>query len=256
MQLVTLTTDLGKDDYFVALLKAELLSTLGEQVRFIDISHSIDSQDIQQAAFFLKTAYSKFPKATIHISCVYSYYASDYEVIAFFKNNHFFIGPNNGIFSLLFPDLTEEDVFKVDLPEKDVNKLVAHAAACIKNNLFPNEMGPQLPLLNRKLKLQPVTTNANIRATIIHVDHFGNLTLNVDKLTFENVRKERRFELFYKQHDPIKKVSKHYGDVPVGDVLCLFNSANLLEIAVNMSKASELLGISKNETVQIYFYDI
>jgi len=255
MQLITLTTDLGKDDYFVALLKAEVLSFAGVDVKFIDVSHSVDSQDIQQAAFFLRTTYDKFPPGTIHISCVYSYYSSNYEIIAFEREGYYFMGPNNGLFSLLFPDLREEDVYKVEHQNQEVNKLIAHAVACIRNNLFPDEMGSKLQQLNTRLALQPVTTNANIRATIIHIDHFENLILNVSREVFERVRKGRRFEVFYKQHEPIAKISEHYGDVPVGDVLCLFNSADLLEIAINMGKASSLLSLQKNETVQIYFYE-
>ncbi len=255
MQLITLTTDLGKDDYFVALLKAEVLSFAGMDTTFIDVSHSIDSQDIQQAAFFLKTTYGKFPKGTIHISCVYSYYSSKYEIIAFERDGFYFMGPNNGLFSLLFPDLKKEEVYKVEHDTHEVNKLIGHAVACIRNNLFPNEMGSQVKQLNTKLALQPVTTSTNIRATIIHIDHFDNLILNVSRDVFEKVRKGRRFEVFYKQHEPIGKISKHYGDVPVGDVLCLFNSADLLEIAINMGKASSLLSLQKNETVQIYFYE-
>jgi len=255
MQLVTLTTDLGKDDYFVALLKAEVLSFAGMDIGFIDVSHSVDSQDIQQAAFFLKTTYHKFPKGTIHVSCVYSYYNSNFEIIAFKKDGYYFMGPNNGLFSLLFPDLTEDEVYKVEHDSHEVNKLIAHAIACIRNDLFPNEMGSKLEQLNTRLALQPVTTSSNIRATIIHIDHFENLILNVSRAVFEKVRNGRRFEVFYKQHEPIAKISKHYGDVPVGDVLCLFNSADLLEIAINMGKASSLLSLQKNETVQIYFYE-
>lgn len=255
MQLITLTTDLGKDDYFVALLKAEIFSTIGNAVQFIDVSHSVDSQDIQQAAFFINTTYQKFPKGSIHIACVYSYYSSNYEIIAFKKNEHFFIGPNNGVFSLLFPDLEEQDVYSIHLDTKEVNKIIAHGVACIKNNLFPEEIGSPVASFNTKLALQAVTTNSNIRATIIHIDHFENLVLNVSKDLFDKQRKGRRFEIFYKQHDPINKISAHYGDVPVGDTLCLFNSANLLEIAINMGKASSLLSLNKNETVQIYFYD-
>jgi len=253
MNIVTLTTDLGTEDYFSAMLKAEILTAAGNDHFFVDISHNIAAHDIQQAAYFLQTSYSKFPQGTIHVAFVYSYYNPAFEYIAFYKNGHFFIGPNNGLFSLLFDDLTEEDVYLVEFDDRNANRLVAHAVACIKNNLFPDELGRHPTTFNRKLSLRAVITNNNIRATVIHKDHFDNVVLNVTKANFEKMRDGRNFELFYKQSDPITRLSKHYGDVAVGDVLCLFNSADLLEIAVNMGKAGTYLGLNKNETVQIYF---
>jgi S-adenosylmethionine hydrolase len=151
--------------------------------------------------------------------------------------------------------LESNHCYHIDFEKEDINSKIAHACGCICNDLFPNEIGSPLQSLNKKLTLQAVTTASNIRATIIHVDAFKNVILNVNKDMFESVRKGRRFELFYQQHDPITKISSHYSDVPVGDVLCTFNSVGLLEIAINMGAGSTSLNLKKGETIQIYFYD-
>ena len=254
-RIITITSDLGNTDYFVALLKGAIYNVLPEGIQLCDISNHIDPHDIQQAAFFLGASYSRFPENSIHIAKVYSYYSRQPEFIAFKQNGHFFIGPNNGLFSLIFPELESSDCQLIQFDSDDINTQIAHACACISKGLFPEEIGIPLEKLNKKLTLQAVTTSSNIRATIIHVDHFQNVILNVTKESFESVRKGRRFELFYQQHDPITKISEHYSQVPVGDVLCTFNSVGLLEIAINMGKGSGSLNLKKGETIQIYFYD-
>jgi len=254
-RIITITSDLGNTDYFVALLKGSLYSVIPQGVTLCDISNNIDPHDIQQAALFLGSSYTRFPEGSIHIAKVFSYYSKNPQYICFEQNGHYFIGPNNGIFSLIFPELESEDCQQIQMDTKDINAKIAHACACICNNLFPDEVGPKLAKLNKKLTIQAVTTSSNIRATIIHVDHFQNVILNVNKDTFEAVRKGRRFELFYQQHDPITSISEHYSQVPVGDVLCTFNSVGLMEIAINMGSGSSSLNLNKGETIQIYFYD-
>ena len=252
-RVITLTTDLGRSDYFVALMKGELYSFVGTDIQLCDISHLVTPHDIQQAAFFIDVTFRKFPKGSIHVAKISSYYSNEYELICFEKEGHYFIGPNNGVFSLIFPELNEQEVYSVKLEDANINKLIGHACACIVNNLFPDEVGPHPKGINQKLALQAVVTDKNIRATVIHIDTFKNVILNVSKEKFEAVRKGRRFEIFYQQHDPITRISKHYSEVPVGDVLCLFNSADLLEISVNIGSASDLLNLKKGEAVQIYF---
>jgi S-adenosylmethionine hydrolase len=254
-RIISITSDLGDTDYFVALLKGAIYSVLPEGITLCDISNDIDPHDIQQAAFFLGASYTRFPKETIHIAKVYSYYSRKPELICFKQDGHYFVGPNNGIFSLIFPELEATDCYSIIFDSSDINAKIAHACACIDKGLYPEEVGNPLSRLNKKLTLKAVTTSSNIRATIIHVDHFQNVILNVSKSNFDLVRKGRRFELFYQQRDPITKISEHYSQVPVGDVLCTFNSVGLLEIAINMGAGSSSLNLKKGETIQIYFYD-
>ena len=254
-RIISITSDLGTTDYFVALLKAAIHTVLPKGITLCDISNDIDPHDIQQAALFLGASYARFPKESIHIAKVYSYYNRIPEFICFKQNDHFFVGPNNGVFSLIFPELEASDCHSIVFDGSDINSKIAHACACIANDLYPEEVGKPLERLNKKLTLNAVTTSSNIRATIIHVDHFQNVILNVSKESFESVRKGRRFELFYQQHDPITKISDHYSQVPVGDVLCTFNSVGFLEIAINMGSGSSSLNLKKGETIQISFYD-
>ena len=103
MQLVSLTTDYGSKDFYVADLKAAILSKYRDTM-LIDISHHIDHFDILQAAFFVKNALASFPAGTIHIIAVNCNYKRKSEFICYERDGHFFVGPNNGVFSLIFED--------------------------------------------------------------------------------------------------------------------------------------------------------
>ena len=110
MQIVSLTTDYGSKDYYVAELKASLLNAKND-FTFIDISHDIDRFDIVQAAFYLNNTISSFAPGTIHIVAVNCINKRKSEYICFEKDGHYFIGPNNGVFSLVFNHIDEKQVF-------------------------------------------------------------------------------------------------------------------------------------------------
>ncbi len=255
MNIVTLTTDFGTQDHYAALLKGALLSKKND-LQIVDVSHSVDTHDLVQGAFYMANTYESFPEGTIHIASIYSFYQPNYKMIAFKRDGHYFVGPDNGIFSLLFDDLVLSTIHEVDttnLPSASLQEIIAHACACILHGLELEQIGPRLIEPNQKLGLRPVVTKHQIRATIIHVDHFENVIINLKRDQFEKMRAGRDFELYFRQHDPITRVSRSYGSVEIGDVLCTFNSADYMEISINMGKASSMLGLHKNETVQINF---
>lgn len=254
MPIITLTTDLGQQDFYVAKLKAALMKRIRD-VKILDVTHAIANHDIQQAAFFLKNVWSDLPKGSIHIVSVYTHYTRYNKYIIFEYKGHYFIGPNNGIFSLLLEDMEQEQVHQIDYPEgvQNLFELYAHGAACIATETPLREIGNEKITLEKKISILPVHTSNEIRATIIHVDHFGNVVLNVTENFFEHVRKNREFEIYFKHNDPITNISAGYSDVAVGEVLASFNILGHLEIAINMGNASSMLDLYKNETLQIYF---
>lgn len=254
MQLVTLTTDFGTKDYYVAQLKAGILG-VNHQVSFIDVSHQIDTYDIMQAAFFVKNICNYSPKNTIHVCLVNNYYSQKYKLLIAKHEGQYYIAPNNGLLSLVFQDLSviyeiEED----KSPQKSLQGMVSHAIGCISNGLPIDELGSACRNFVSKLELRPVITSTQIRATIIHIDHFDNVIVNLQKSEFQKVRAGRSFAIYYKQNDPIDEIRTHFGEVSPGEVICYFNDAGYLTIGINMGKASSYLNLHKNETIQINFF--
>lgn len=255
-QLVTLTTDYGLEDYYVVELKASILQK-AKAVQFFDVSHFIPSYDITKAAYFVENVYRKFPAGTIHIISVHNHYARKNRVLILKRNGHFFVAPDNGVLSLIFDDLLIGELYTVDDKQLNLDSLsekFAHIVGYLKHRLPLNEIGPQVEQVNKKLKIEAVVTSSQVRATIIHVDHYDNVIINLTKEKFEQIRAGRKFELYYKQNEPIDYIYRSYSDVAVGEVLLLFNSEDYLELAINMGRASSMFNLNVNETVQINFY--
>lgn len=256
MQIVSFTTDFGLSDFYVASLKGSILKRSSD-VQIIDVSHQIKPFDIVQAAFYLFNVYEDFPRGTIHVAIVQNKGEKLSDLIIVEHDGHFFIGPNNGLFSLIFSTLNANQVYNLKPLEDQstrFNDLISHAIACIKNELSLPDFCIPCENFESKIGFQAVTTNDNIRATIIHCDHFGNLIVNLQKDKFEQYRKGRNYRLFYKSKDPIVTISEHYSKVQLGEVMAFFNGSDFLEIAINMGNASKMLGLEKNDTIQIDFY--
>lgn len=259
MNLVTFTTDFGLRDYYAATLKGRILC-YGIPITFVDITHQIDAYNIVQAAFTLRNAYTSFPKGSIHVVSINNFYEQDPRFLLVLHNGHYFISADNGLFSLLFEELPEY-MYELPRPEgmhsnlsvEGVQEIFAKATAQLLKGSPLHEIGVPTAKRVQRLSLQPIIGKDYIRGAIIHVDNYENLILNIDRPIFDRIAQGRPFELYFKRFDPISQLSQNYADVPIGELLCLFNSAGLLEIAVNMGKAASLFGLHVDDTVQLDF---
>ena len=255
--IITLTTDYGIKDYYVALLKASLLNQL-PSAQIIDISHHIPPHDIVKAAYMLKNSYHHFPENSIHLLCVNNLPQSESSILITKHKNQYFILPNNGLLSLLFEQI-EEGIYsvpKITTHAGNLRSIYATIARHISEGGALVDIGQRIEHIEQRITLKPVITASQIRGSVIHIDHYENVIVNISKALFDEVGHGRSFELFFKRHDPICKISQYYNEVAIGEVLCLFNEAKQLEIAISMGKAASLLGLNIDDTIQIDFKNI
>ncbi len=256
MPIITFMTDFGIMDNYVAIVKGALL-TENSELNIIDISHNVNKHDIVQASYILKHAYPYFPKGTIHIVSVKERYSKDIQFVLVKKDDHFFIGPDNGIFSLIFDALPTE-VYLLDKGEDEVFPLPYVASKTVNYILSDkslSKIGKKQDAVEVRFAIQPVIGKNHMRGTVILIDDFGNAIINIKQELFESARAGRSFAIYVKRKSPITKLSEHYLSVNIGEVLALFNSADYLEIGVSMGNASTLLDIRPEDTIQIDFYD-
>ena len=125
MIIITLTTDFGNKDYFVSAVKAALISEI-KKVNIISISHEINPYNITEASYILKNSYKLFPKGTIHIIGVDSELNKENKHLAIFYDEHYFIGSDNGIFSLVFDGKTPQNIYEIKNPNipEDIQILI------------------------------------------------------------------------------------------------------------------------------------
>jgi len=257
MTIVTLTSDLGLRDHYVAVVKGELLKAIPD-VQIIDISHEIKPFDIAEAAFVLRNSYSHFPSGTIHIAGVNTQQKEDMGFLVIEHNEQTFIGPDNGIFALVFDELPAK-VFRLKTDEQinyntfPIGTVMVKAAAHLAHNGNMIEIAEGTRVIETLIPMRPIINERYIRASIIHFDRFENAVLNIRKKEFNEVSRGRSFMLYFHRNDDIRDLSKNYFDGNESDILCLFNSSGYMELAMNQGNIESLLGLRIGDSVQIEF---
>jgi len=259
MAIITLTTDLGDKDIYLAALKGSILKLL-PNANIVDISNNVAVFNIQQAAFILKNSFYYFPDNTVHIIGVDTVNNDDTRYLAVKYKNHFFVGADNGIFSLMF-DETPDEIVEINIasdfkflhfPLADV---FVKAACHLANGGKLTEVGLKTDDFEKKMNLQPVIEKNLIRGVVIYIDSYQNVITNITKHFFNAVQDGRRFLLSFKRNETISHLSWHYNEVPEGEKLCLFGISDHLEIAINKGNAAGLLGLALGDSVVIDFLE-
>lgn len=256
MPIVTLTTDFGWRDYYLAIIKGAMLCE-HPQLNIVDITHSIKNYDIVQAAFLFRNAWRSFPEGTIHLISVNDYYAPGKRYLATAFGGHFFIAPDNGVFTLIFDAESPPHFYELEYEEGSpfaLRDTYARAVGYLAHGRPLIEIGLPAQDIEQRITLQPVISHSQIRGSIIYIDNYDNAISNITRVLFDKVGGGRSFKLLFKRHPPLSRLSGHYHDLPVGEPLCLFNAAGYLEIAVNMGRAGTLLGLKEEDTIQIDFF--
>ena len=258
MAIVTLTTDWGSGNHYAGAVKGALLQQI-PGVQIIDVTHDIACFDIMQASFVLRNAYPDFPKGTIHLLGVNTEAGIDTPHILVHHEGHYFIGADNGIFSLIFDNSPLEAVELEIMQDSDfftfsTKDVFVKAAAMIADGKALQEMGHPYQTLNERIAFKPVVHSEKIVGKVIFIDSYENVFVNIDKKLFRKVGKGRDFVIGFRlPGETIRQLQESYSDVVPGERLALFGTSGFLEIAINQGKAASLLGLQMNDTVIIEF---
>ncbi len=256
MAIITLTSDWGSKDHYLGAVKGKILKLLPE-ARIIDISHNITPFNIEQAAFIIKNSYTNFPEGTIHIIAINTEESTTHPHTIVFIDGQYFIGTDTGIFSLIFnkkPDkiieldiLQDSDYFTFSTRDRFVN-----AAVRLANGEDLEKLGDLKNSINQKILFEPVSEKNLIKGIVSYIDSYENLITNISEKLFKQVGNGRAFSIFFRTNI-INRINKSYNDAPEGEILAIFSSTGLLQIAINKGNASSLLGMNHKDTIRIEF---
>jgi S-adenosylmethionine hydrolase len=254
MQIITLITDWQLSGYYVAALKARLLAALPE-VMLVDISHRVPAFNTLQAAFLLRHTYAHFPAGTIHLIGVNSEPSPENHLAVAEAEGHFFVAPNNGVLSLAL-DNAPEYVWEMPVPGGTAGfkalRLFVRAAQAITTGAI-DTVGIR-KALHTSLLGRPAYDGTFISGQAVYIDPFGNVITNIDRQLFDTACRKRRFEIYVQSHHrKLTRVSNYYDDVAPGELLALFNSLQLLEIAVNKGNAAQREQLDTTSSIRIKF---
>lgn len=255
MAIVTLLTDSGENDHYVAAIKARILK-FDPRAEIVDLTHTIASCDIAHAAFVLRSVFRDFPAGTIHLVGVHATGDRDDVAVAVEMENHFFVGADNGLFGLV-SDSPEQQLTALGslsqsattFPERDI---FAPAAGRLSSGIPLSELGPPAKALKRMIDRHVKATRKLIAGHVIHVDSFGNLITNIPRKAFETLGQGKNFTVQF-GGEKFRRIHTQYNQADEGECFLLFNSLGLLEIGIYKGNASELLGLRYDSMVNISF---
>jgi len=247
MSLITLTSDIGQQDFLIGAVKGQLLQA-NPAFRIVDISHNLSPFNYPQAAYVCRNAIRNFPEQTFHIILI-NLFDKRPEHLLLVKHNNQYIGcADNGLITMILEELPSEIVA---LPlNKSIHKNTLYCAAVFAKAFDDivagktlHEIGDAGISIEVKNHLRPLLGNNWIEGQTIFIDNFENVIINITKEEFEEQRRGRSFKIVFKRDEVIDKISDTYADVPESEKLALFNSAGYLEIAVNKGNAAGLSGL-------------
>ena len=275
MSIITLTTDFGNKDFFVSSVKGAILSEV-KNAMIIDVSNEIQPYNHSEAAYILKNAYKTFPKGTIHIVGVESELTPENRHIAMVFEGHYFIGSDNGIFSMIKDDLKAEKIVEINIHEKESSsfsvldvfvKVAAHISRMGKLEVI----GKIIKSIKQITNINPVVNNkANqILGSVIYIDNYGNVVTNINRKFFNEIRKSRDYKIFARTVKFENIYENYSGAIDFsnpkekreedGKKIAIFNSANHLELGIYKSNpktygsAASLFGLDYRDPITVKF---
>jgi S-adenosyl-L-methionine hydrolase (adenosine-forming) len=261
MPIVTILTDFGTEDYFAGTVKGVML-TRNPNVVLVDITHTIPPHDIRAGAFTLGAFYPFFPSGSIHLAVVDPGVGSDRRPLIVEAGEHLFVGPDNGLFSIILDrepgarvrHVTNSDFF-LPSPSSTFHgrDIFAPVCAALSLGVSPERFGPVVadPVRLRYTQVQ-TAPDGTILGSILHIDHFGNCITNIP---WDQVREQSRGRsvCLHAGEFEINRVVTHYGEAserPLEPFL-IVGSAGFLEISLWCSSAARQLHVSAGDPVRM-----
>ncbi len=244
MPIITLTTDIGQQDYIVGAIKGQLLST-DPLCSIHDITHYLSQSNYPQAAYVCSNAFRHYPRGTFHIIILNLFETQPLDILVAEYQGQYIICPNNGILTIIAGKIPEH-IIALDVRHLhtllDYTAVMAEAIKKIHNGTLLDQVGTAIQTIAEKLPLRALITANWMEGQILFIDQFENVVINITKHEFEEERKGRNFKILFTRNEVIDVISNNYTSVCEGEKLAYFNSAGYLEIAVNKGNFAGLFG--------------
>jgi len=261
--IITLTTDFGESDPYAAMIKGVVLC-INPDAKIIDVTHQIPVGSIKEGGLIIKDSYKYFPSGTVHVGVVDPGVGGKRRPIAVLADNHFFVGPDNGLFSPIIEAQRHIDI--IHLKEKRYwrhtisrtfhgRDIFAPVAAHLSLGVNPFLMGEKIDNPTTLAYPLPHESKTDLVGEVIRVDHFGNLITNITREHLSPFLASKALIITVGSLT-LKKICTTYNDVPEGQPLALIGSSDALEIAINMGNAQndlcEKCKIGTNVTIECH----
>jgi S-adenosyl-L-methionine hydrolase (adenosine-forming) len=254
--MITLTTDFGLKDPYVAEMKGVIL-TLNPKAIIIDISHEVEKFDIRMGAFLLASATPYFPEGTVHLVVVDPGVGTARRAILVQTEQGCFVGPDNGVLMLAAQHQGIKHMYELTNPKFMLPKvsstfhgrdIFAPAGVYLDIGVEPSLFGAEITDVVNPAYAAAQLRNGLIIGEVLHVDGFGNIITNVTKKQMFQVG-----EINVKIRNLALKIAfgKTYAETEPKGIIALIGSHGFLEIALNQANASQKFGIKAGDEVEL-----
>ena len=257
--LITLTTDFGLKDPYVAEMKAVILRICPE-ASVVDVSHQIDKFNVRMGAFILAAASAYFPRGTVHVAVVDPGVGTERRAVCIKTKDACFVGPDNGLLVLAAKNQGITHAYeiknrKLTLPiisstfhGRDVFSPVA---AHLARGVLPSALGPEVDRLTIPEFSKVARRKDVLVGEVIHVDDFGNVVTNIREVDVGRVRVGKPLKLKFQDAWVTMRFCRAYGEVEEGNPLALFGSHGFLEISTNQGSAAKMFSVNSGDKVTV-----
>jgi S-adenosylmethionine hydrolase len=256
--VITLLTDFGTKDHYVASMKGVILN-INPRCLLIDITHQVSPHDIREGAFILANAYSYFPKGTIHLSVVDPGVGGIRKPILLVTQNYFFVGPDNGFFTLVAQREKVKQVVALTKKKYFLSKIsstfhgrdiFAPVAAHLSLGIKPNAFGYETNYLKELRVQKPIMKEGKLLGEILHIDAFGNLVSNIDEAKLFRFIQSRPFVILV-GGKVISGLKTGYLEGKKGELIAILGSGGFLEISIREGNAKKTLKVKRGDIIQV-----
>lgn len=253
MSIITVLTDFGLKDSYVGVMKGVILS-INPKARIVDITHQIEPQDVREASFVLDESYRYFPLGSIHICVVDPTVGSDRRALVVKGRGHFFVGPDNGLFSMVLDgneEVREITNRRFTLPTISATfhgrDIFAPASAYLSLGARFSDLGPPVHDPVRFPGLRPDVSEGLLKGRIVRFDRFGNGISNISAADLREFLKGRPFVISLGDRR-FTSIGRGYFEEPL---TCLIGSSGYVEFGSFMKSFREETGTRKGDEVWV-----
>jgi S-adenosylmethionine hydrolase len=258
MAIVTLTSDFGESDHYIACMKGVILQH-APTAQLIDVTHFISPHDIVHAAFVLRQIVEHFPTGTIHVAVVDPGVGTARRLLAARYEGQIILAPDNGLVSLVHRDFNLEELRVIQnerLYRAEISAtfhgrdVLAPVAGHLARGLLMEHVGPlinQIEVLNlERAKRLP---DGGIEGKVLYVDRFGNLISNISRAELDPLQRPGHVPGVHVGPLRVGPLRHTYADVSAGEILAIIGSTGMLEVAINQGNAAAQLRASPGTIV-------
>ncbi len=258
-KIITLTTDFGEADHYVACMKGVILQRCPD-ARIVDVSHNIQPHDVVHGTFILRQIFEHFPEGTVHVAVVDPGVGTARRILAARYEGQIIITPDNGLVSLVHRDFPIEELREIQnnrlfLPNVSATfhgrDVLAPVAGQLAAGMSLENVGPiaeELEILN--LERPTVLPDQAVEGLVLYVDHFGNLITNI---AAADLVPRADGEPLQVHVGPLRvgPMRSTYADVNPTEIVALIGSTGMVEIAINQGNAATQLRASPGTIVVV-----